>query len=331
MASADVWLPFPPDEMGALPESFDYVHWDGEGEFPADPENCVFYVVPYMKGQSVAVRPLARMTNVRVVQTLTAGVDHMEPALPQLPRGALLCNARGVHEASTAELALTLALASLRDIPGFVRAQDAGEWRQGFRPALADRTVLIVGHGAIGSAIEERLVPFEPEAVHRVARTARTAPRGPVHTLADLPRLLPEADVVFLVTPLTDATRGLVDADFLARMKDGALLVNVARGAVVDTDALLAELESGRLRAALDVTDPEPLPSGHPLWRAPGVLITPHVGGPSSAFAPRARRLLRDQLRRFAAGEPPGNVVAVAGEDRAGGGRGGGTEGGRSI
>ncbi|GAA2400249.1 2-hydroxyacid dehydrogenase [Streptomyces glaucosporus] len=315
MASADVWLPFPPAEMGALPGSFRYVHWGGEGEFPADPAHCVFYAVPYMKGQAVAVRPLAHMTNVRVVQTLTAGVDHMEPAVPQLPRGTLLCNARGVHEASTAELALTLALASLRGIPAFVRAQDAGEWRQGFRPALADRTALIVGYGSIGAAIEERLAPFEPAAVHRVARTARTAPRGPVHAHADLPRLLPEADVVFLVTPLTEATRGLVDASFLARMKDGALLVNVARGAVVDTGALLAELESGRLRAALDVTDPEPLPPGHPLWRAPGVLITPHVGGPTSAFAPRARRLLRAQLRRFAAGEPLENVVAVAGEE----------------
>ncbi|GAA2464112.1 2-hydroxyacid dehydrogenase [Streptomyces macrosporus] len=320
MASADVWLPFPPAEVGDLPESLRYVHWDGEGEFPADPAHCVFYAVPYLKGQAVAVRPLAHMANVRVVQTLTAGVDHMEPALPQLPRGALLCNARGVHETSTAELALTLALAALRDIPGFVRAQDAGEWRQGFRPALADRTALIVGYGSIGGAIEERLVPFEPGAVLRVARTARTAPRGPVHALADLPRLLPEADVVFLVTPLTEATRGLVDASFLARMKDGALLVNVARGAVVDTDALLAELEAGRLRAALDVTDPEPLPPGHPLWRAPGVLITPHVGGPSSAFAPRARRLLRAQVRRFAAGEPLENVVAVAGRDRGGDG-----------
>ncbi|CAL9529470.1 MULTISPECIES: 2-hydroxyacid dehydrogenase [Streptomyces] len=313
MASADVWLPIPPAEMDGLPESFRYVHWDGEEEFPADPADCVFYAVPYLKGPAVAVRPLAHMPNVRVVQTLTAGIDHVESAVPQLPRGTLLCNARGVHDASTAELALALALASLRGIPSFVRAQDAGRWRQAFRPSLADRTALIVGYGSIGAAVEDRLVPFEPEAVHRVARTARTAPRGPVHTLADLPRLLPGADVVFLTTPLTDATRRLVDADFLSRMKDGALLVNVARGAVVDTGALLAELESGRLRAALDVTDPEPLPGDHPLWKAPGTLITPHVGGPTSAFMPRAKRLLRAQLRRFAAGEEPENVVAAAG------------------
>ncbi|MDG9704780.1 2-hydroxyacid dehydrogenase [Streptomyces sp. DH37] len=313
MASADVWLPIPPAEIGGLPESLRYVHWDGEEEFPADPADCVFYAVPYLRGPAVAVRPLAHMPNVRVVQTLTAGIDHVQPAVPQLPRGALLCNARGVHDASTAELALTLALASLRGIPSFVRAQDAGQWRQGFRPSLADRTALIVGYGSIGAALEDRLEPFEPAAVHRVARTARTTPRGPVHTPADLPRLLPEADVVFLTTPLTDATRGLVDGDFLARMKDGALLVNVARGAVVDTGALLAELESGRLRAALDVTDPEPLPADHPLWRAPGTLITPHVGGSTSAFLPRVRRLLRSQLRSFAAGEGLEHVVATAG------------------
>jgi len=312
MAPADVWLPIPPADIGGLPDSLRYVHWNGAEDFPADPAHCVFYAVPYLKGPDVAVRPLAHMPTIRVVQTLTAGAQHVEPAVPKLPRGALLCNARGVHDPSTAELALTLALASLRRVPEFVRAQDTERWEPGIHPALADRTVLIVGYGSIGSAIEDRLVPFEVEAVHRVARSARTASRGPVHALADLPRLLPEADVVFLVTPLTDATRGLVDADFLARMKDGALLVNVARGAVVDTRALLAELESGRLRAALDVTDPEPLPAGHPLWRAPGTLITPHVGGPTSAFLPRAVRLLRAQLRRFAAGETVDHVVAVA-------------------
>ncbi|MCZ9343056.1 dihydrofolate reductase, partial [Streptomyces sp. TRM76130] len=159
-----------------------------------------------------------------------------------------------------------------RGVPDFVRAQDRGEWRGGFRPALADKNVLVVGYGAIGAAIEDRLVPFEVERVMRVARSARTTARGPVHPLAELPDLLPRADVVILSTPLTEDTRHLVDSGFLARMKDGALLVNVARGPVVDTGALLAELETGRLTAALDVTDPEPLPPGHPLWQAPGVL-----------------------------------------------------------
>lgn len=202
------------------------------------------------------------MTSVRAVQTLSAGVDHVLPSVKSLRPGVMLCNARGVHEASTAELTLTLILASLRGIPDFVRGQDDEEWRSGFRPSLADKSVLIVGYGSIGSAIEDRLAPFELARVARVARSARTTERGPVRPLTELPSLLPESDVVVLSTPLTESTRGLVDAEFLSRMKDGALLVNVARGPVVDTKALLAELESGRITAALDVTDPEPLPHG---------------------------------------------------------------------
>ncbi|GGX76745.1 2-hydroxyacid dehydrogenase [Streptomyces minutiscleroticus] len=314
--TSDVWLPFDPkdpDTLAGLPEGFGYRFWDGGPDFPADPADCVFYVVPYMRPGETVLRPLPAMTSVRVVQTLTAGVDHMQPGLRHLPPGVRLCNARGVHEASTAELALALILASLRGIPDFVRGQDRGEWRSGFRPALADRTVLIVGYGSIGSAVEDRLTPFEVARVTRVARSARESERGPVHPLTALPELLPEADVVVLTTPLTEETRGLAGADFLARMKDGALLVNVARGPVVDTKALLAEAETGRITAALDVTDPEPLPREHPLWRAPGVLISPHVGGPTSAFLPRARRLLGAQLNRFARGEPLANVVLTTG------------------
>ncbi|MER6341239.1 2-hydroxyacid dehydrogenase [Streptomyces tendae] len=311
--TADVWLPIPSDEIEGLPEGPAYRHWDGEETFPADPADCAFYVVPYMKSSAVGVRPLPEMRSVQVVQTLSAGIDHVEPGLKNLPGGVRLCNARGVHEASTAELTLALVLASLRGIPDFVRAQDRGEWLGGFRPALADRTVLIVGYGSIGAAIEDRLVPFEVAPVVRVARSARTTARGPVHPLTELPALLPRADVVILSTPLTEATRGLVDAEFLARMKDGALLVNVARGPVVDTKALLAELESGRLTAALDVTDPEPLPPGHPLWHAPGIVVSPHAGGPTSAFLPRAKRLLVDQLTRFVNREPLRNVILTTG------------------
>ncbi|MEU0037031.1 2-hydroxyacid dehydrogenase [Streptomyces sp. NPDC006333] len=311
--TSDVWLPFHADEIKGLPEGLDYRFWDGGQEFPADPADCVFYVVPYMKPPAVAQRPMAEMTSLQAVQTLSAGVDHVQPSLKSLRPGVQLCNARGVHEASTGELALALILASLRGIPDFVRAQDKGEWRSGFRPALADKSVLIVGYGSIGSAIEDRLVPFEVARVARVARSERTTARGPVHPLTELPALLPDADIVVLSTPLTDSTRGLVDADFLARMKDGALLVNVARGPVVDTKALLAELDAGRLTAALDVTDPEPLPLGHPLWQAPGVLISPHVGGPTSAFLPRAERLLVTQLNRFVNREPLGNVVLTTG------------------
>ncbi|MEU1852002.1 2-hydroxyacid dehydrogenase [Streptomyces sp. NPDC019990] len=311
--TADVWLPIPPDEIEGLPEGLVYRFWNGEEDFPADPADCAFYVVPYMKPSPLCVRPLPRMSHVEVVQTLTAGIDHVQPGLGHLRPGVRLCNARGVHEASTAELTLTLILASLRGVPDFVRAQDRGEWLGGFRPALADKNVLIVGYGSIGAAIEDRLVPFEVARVARVARSGRTTARGPVHPLTELPALLPEADVVILSTPLTGTTRGLVGADFLSRMKDGALLVNVARGPVVDAKALLAELETGRITAALDVTEPEPLPREHPLWRAPGVLISPHVGGPTSAFLPRARRLLVDQLSRYVNREPLRNVILTTG------------------
>ncbi|MEU7279374.1 2-hydroxyacid dehydrogenase [Streptomyces sp. NPDC045431] len=313
--TADVWLPVPADEIDGLPapaeSGLTYRFWDGAPDFPADPADCVFYVVPYMKPSEIAVRPLAAMTSVRVVQTLSAGIDHVTPGLGSLPPGVALCNAKGVHEASTAELTLALILASLRGIPGFVRGQDREEWRAGFYPALADKSVLIVGYGSIGAAIDDRLAPFECARVMRVARSARTTERGPVHALTDLPALLPQADVVVLATPLTPETRHLADAGFLARMKDGALLVNVSRGPVLDTDALLAEAERGRITAALDVTDPEPLPAGHPLWHAPGVLISPHVGGSTSAFMPRAKRLLAEQLTLFAKGEPLRNEVLI--------------------
>ncbi|MFD4481777.1 2-hydroxyacid dehydrogenase [Streptomyces sp. NPDC058471] len=311
--TTDVWLPYAADEIEGLPPAADaginYRFWDGGPDFPADPADCAFYAVPYLKGPEIAVRPLPEMTSVRAVQTLSAGVDQMQSGLKFLAPGVQLCNAKGVHEASTAELTLALILASLRGIPRFVEGQRQEDWRSGFYPALADKSVLIVGYGSIGSAIEDRLTPFECARVARVARSARATERGPVHPLAELPALLPDADVVILSTPLTDTSRGLVGADFLARMKDGALLVNVARGPVVDTKALLAELESGRITAALDVTDPEPLPAGHPLWQAPGVLISPHVGGSTSAFLPRAKRLLAAQLTRYAAGEPLDNVV----------------------
>ncbi|MEU3741051.1 2-hydroxyacid dehydrogenase [Streptomyces sp. NPDC032198] len=311
--TTDVWLPYAADEIEGLPPAADaginYRFWDGGPDFPADPADCAFYAVPYLKGPEIAVRPLPEMTSVRAVQTLSAGVDQMQSGLKFLAPGVQLCNAKGVHEASTAELTLALILASLRGIPRFVEGQREEDWRSGFYPALADKSVLIVGYGSIGSAIEDRLTPFECARVARVARSARATERGPVHPLAELPALLPDADVVILSTPLTDTSRGLVGADFLARMKDGALLVNVARGPVVDTKALLAELESGRITAALDVTDPEPLPAGHPLWQAPGVLISPHVGGSTSAFLPRAKRLLAAQLTRYAAGEPLDNVV----------------------
>ncbi|MCX5204029.1 2-hydroxyacid dehydrogenase [Streptomyces sp. NBC_00237] len=303
-----------PAGIDGLPEAgtggLQYRAWDGEDDFPADPADCAFYVVPYLKGTEVSLRPLPEMTSLRVVQTLTAGVDDVRGAVRA---GVRLCNAKGVHEASTAELTLALVLASLRGIPGFVEGQRKEEWRSGFYPALADKNVVIVGYGSVGAAIEDRLAPFECARVARVARSARTTERGDVHAFTALPGLLAKADVVILSTPLTADTAGMVDSEFLGRMKDGALLVNVARGRVVDTKALLAEVGSGRLRAALDVTDPEPLPAGHPLWHAPNVLISPHVGGSSSAFLPRAKRLMARQVSRFVAGEPLDNVIGSGG------------------
>ncbi|WP_371501197.1 2-hydroxyacid dehydrogenase [Kitasatospora sp. NBC_00374] len=304
-----ILLPYPVEQLGGPPQTAAEL-WDGGGEPPPQRvlDEVEFFVLPYLH-TSAALPLLARMARLRVVQSLSAGV---ESVLPFLPPGVTLCNARGVHDASTAELAVALVLASLRGLPGFVRAQDAGSWQGRPVHSLADRTVLVVGYGAIGAAVEDRLTAFECT-VRRVARTARTGPRGPVHALADLPGLLPRADVVVLTVPLTEATRGLVDEGFLAAMKDGALLVNVARGAVVDTAALLVELDRGRLAAALDVTDPEPLPPGHPLWHAPNTLITPHAGGNSSAFLPRAHRLIRTQLGHWLAGERLDNVVVAPG------------------
>jgi phosphoglycerate dehydrogenase-like enzyme len=296
-----VWLPFDPDLLGDPPAGLRYEVVDPTEEIPDSVTDVRFYVPPYQVGTRVA-EVLPRMTSLEVVQTLTAGVDNVRAAIPE---GVTLCNGRGIHDTSTAELALTLILASLRGIPDFVRAQGRHEWRTGWRPALADKTVLLVGYGAIGEAIEARLLPFETEVV-RVARTKRDG----VHGIDELPALLPDADVVVLVVPLTDETRGLVDAGFLEAMKDGALLVNVARGGVVDTPALIDALDRKKVRAAVDVTDVEPLPEDHPLWDAPGLLITPHVGGASSAMWPRAYRLVRDQLHRYAAGEELVNVMS---------------------
>ena len=295
-----VWLP---DAEWAedMPSGVDVDVYDGDGEPPSTIEDVELYVPPYMAASPAPFEVMRSMPALRLVQTLTAGVDNF---LPYVPEGVTLCNARGVHDASTAELAVALMLASLRGFPEFVRAQDRHEWASQPRPALADRTVLIVGFGAVGAAVEARLAGFECT-VLRVARR----PREGVAPMSGLAELLPRADVVVLTVPMTDETVGLVDASFLAAMRDGALLVNVARGPVVVTDALLAELEKGRLLAALDVTDPEPLPPAHPLWAAPGLLLSPHVGGNTSAFLPRARRLVAEQVRRYTLGEPLLNII----------------------
>lgn len=264
-------------------------------------DEATFFVPIYM-GSQANLALMTRMPRLRACQMLTAGYDN---ALAHLPAGVVLCNAAGVHDASTAELAIGLIIANLRGLDDAARDMQQGMWRHRRLAALADRTVLVIGAGGVGQAIRRRLEPFEVEIV-MVGRSPRTG----VHPASSLEALLPEADVVVLAVPLDDATTGMVDEAFLASMKDGALLVNVARGKVVSTDALLAELMSGRLRASLDVTDPEPLPQGHPLWSAPGLLISPHVGGNSTAFLPRARRLVSGQLERLNRGESLINQVA---------------------
>ena len=282
------------------------VVWAPEGPVPE--EDVDVYVAPYMGGpDQVAV--VAEKPSVRLVQLLSAGYDNVVPVLPE---GVALANAAGVHDDSTAELAVGLALASLRGIDDAARDMTKGEWPgRRVRRSLADSRVLVVGYGSIGRAIARRLGSFEVS-LTAVASRARGGDDlvERVHGIDELPGLLPDHDVVVLVVPLTDDTRHLVDDDFLSALADGSLVVNVARGPVVDTDAMLRH--AGRLSFALDVTDPEPLPADHPLWSAPGVLVTPHVGGVTTAFRPRAVRLLRRQLENLVAGGEPVNVVHPA-------------------
>ncbi len=260
-----------------------------------------FIVLPYLGSSISHQEAISRMTNVQVVQTLTAGFDSV---LPHIPQGVTLCNAAGVHDDATSELAVLLTLAALRDLPRSLNAQRVHNWETYFGKSLADKNVVLIGYGNVGKAAERRLLAFNCT-VTPVATTARDH----VRAVSDLPELLPHADVVVLIVPNNSGTVNLVDAQFLASMKDGALLVNVARGVVVDTDALIAELRSGRISAALDVTEPEPLPEGHPLWDLPNVIITPHIGGEGDVFWDRARARIHDQFDRWFSGQPMDCVI----------------------
>lgn len=284
-----------------LPEGITHAPTDGIAPAAADLESIEFYVPRYMGGpQAIAMVP--QMKKLKVIQSPNAGVDDV---LKIRPEGVTLCNAAGVHDASTAELAVALAIASRRGFAPFAIQQQAGHWEHSRMPSLADSKIAIVGFGNIGKTIMKMLSGFKVT----VTPFSKSGRDGSL-TFDQFDRLLPTFDVIILIVPLTDQTRHLMNAERLAAMKDGAALINVARGGVVDTDALIRELNSGRITAGLDVTDPEPLPDGHPLWSARNVIITPHVGGDSEAFTPRGRKLVEEQLARFAAGEPLLHIVA---------------------
>lgn len=310
----ELLVEFPPEaEIVRLPRAI-----------PA-PVDVDFWIVPfYRKDAQIA---FGQLRGVKVAQSLMAGVDWI---LPWLPSGVTLCDGRGIHDISASEWVVAAIMATMKQIPLYRDLQSKQQWKgfasvtDGFLsepgPArgqytvlaedLSGKTLLIVGYGSIGEAIEARLTPFGVD-VLRVARNSRVKPL--VSAVSELHALLPQADVVVLIVPLTAETRGLIGAREIALMKPGALLVNAARGPVVVTEALVEALEKRMIRAAVDVTDPEPLPPGHPLWSAPNCLITPHIGGSTPEFIHRAFRFGAQQVRRFIAGQPLENVVTDAG------------------
>ena len=303
-----VWLPDAAAEqvMGGLPDGYQADVWEGGAELPASAAE-VEVVIPPFPIRRPKLPVLAQLPKLRLVQLQSAGA---EKVIPFVPPGVTLATARGAHDTAVAEWVVGVLLAHYHDLPRFVLAQQEGRWDFRLTDELTGKTVLILGYGSIGEAVARRLAPFDVT-VLPVARRPR--PEAGVSGIDELPALLPRADAVVLLVPVTPATEGMVDAKFLAQLPDGALVVNAARGGIVDTAAILAELQSGRLYAALDVTDPEPLPSGHPLWSAPGLILTPHVGGASGVPLARAMAVAKAQLIRYAAGEPLANVVGESG------------------
>ena len=247
-----------------------------------------------------------QLPGLKFVQSFSAGVDQL---LPLIPPGVVLCSAVGVHDVAVAEWVVAVILAMGRRLPEFLEVQHRAEWNRDIAEPgefsnhpvadLEGKTVLVVGYGSIGKAVALRLAPFGA----RVVGIAQHA-REDAESVDALPRLLPDADIVVNLLPSTPDTQKFVDRKFLARMKPGALFVNAGRGRTVDTDALIDSLRAGDIRAALDVTDPEPLPADHPLWHAPNLLITPHVAGSVGRWEARAYRFAGEQVRRYVAGEP---------------------------
>jgi phosphoglycerate dehydrogenase-like enzyme len=295
--------------MGSLPDGVEVNVVPRSGPLPAEFYEAEFLVPPF--GSRRVLEALPSMGGLRVIQANSAGVEWL---LPHVPHGVTLCNARGTRDVAVAEWVAAVILAMTKELLRWSGRQEAEAWGSGLLDELAGTRVLIVGYGSIGRAVEERLVPFGV----RVDRIARR-PREGVAAVEQLWERLPVADVVVLLLPSLPATNGLFGEETLARMKEGALLVNAGRGTAVDTDALVSAVRKGRIRAALDVTDPEPLPAGHPLWRLPGVLLTPHIAGDSLESERRVYRLVGEQVRRYLEGEPLLNVVRPG---RAGGSRG---------
>lgn len=289
------------DDIRPVPDGVEVVVWAMDEPSPRPRLDIV--VPPYM-GQESRYRRLEGV-EVGLVQGQSIGY---EGVAEQLPAGVPFANAATVHETSTAELAVALTLAVQRQLDLFAINGRDGRWAPVFAESLADRRVLVLGYGGVGKAVAARLRPFEVEIV-AVASRARDEDGIHVHGVDELHDLLPTADIVVLTLPGGDATRHIIDDAALSALPDGALVVNVGRGSLIDTEALVSHVERGRIRAGLDVTDPEPLSSDHPLWNAPGVLIAPHVGGASTAMRPRIAALLRRQIAHLVAGEPLENVV----------------------
>ena len=258
-------------------------------------------VIPMRRMREPLFEALSAPGRLRVIQTLSAGVDWL---VGRVPPDVTVCNARGVYDGPLAEWVVGAILAMQRGLVAARDAQARATWSEFEADELAGQRVVILGFGSIGAAVADRLRPFDVEVVG-VARSPREGTLG----MADLDTVLPGAGILVDLLPLTSQTTGYLDARRLALLPDGALVVNAGRGRTVDTPALVAELASGRLRAVLDVTDPEPLPDGHPLWSLPNVLISPHVAGDSPGATRRAFELAGAQVRRFAAGEPLQNVV----------------------
>jgi phosphoglycerate dehydrogenase-like enzyme len=280
------------------------VYYEPGDPWPPGHLDATVVVVGYENAAAIGAR-FVELPDLRLIQTLNAGYEHW---LPLLPDGVMLSNGRGAHGGSSAEWVVAALLAIYRDLRLFNEQQSAGIWREKDTETLIGKRVVVLGAGDLAVNLASRLAPFETEVV-LVGRRARPG----VHALADIDALLPNADAVVALLPESEATHHIIDAEFLARLRDGAVVVNAGRGGSVDTDALLAELTSGRLRAALDVTDPEPLPAGHPLWSAPGLLLTPHVAGSTTGAWERAWAVAVRQIEAYADGGRPPNLVAGPG------------------